>query len=687
MDIRIENLTLHNFKGVRSLTVPMEGQNVEIAGRNGAGKSTIFDAFIWLLFGKDHRGQDWTNFDIKPIDPATGEAIHHLDHYVEAQLLIDGSRKTLRREIREDWIKPRGQAEEVFKGHTQTFFIDGVPCSTKRDYDTAVAQWIKEDVFKIITNPHYLVDDQYTDWKARRKVLLSLAGDIDLTGIRARFVDVLAEANGTPLEAFRKKITADKKACRKNLDTANANISAWMEARPEMADPKVIEERKRQIQEEADQAIDKIKAEISDVDAQVLDANAAVAKNRTAIADKGKEIQKVKDQKVALISKQYDAAQALYAEQLEAYGKQNGEKVAAERAKVQAAQNANVLAGAIKWTEADIEKDVAALHALGEKYAKEVETTFNHPDICPECGQKLPQSYIDQQQEEWKERRQSRLAGIKQEGASLKERITRKRQEVAENKAAYEQELDVIAECDQKLEQLTVGASLLAPPASVSYDAVAAEVRKSKKYLDLDAQEKVLQDEADKLKGEAPVDLAALVGRRAELELEIDKIRRDCTTKMQPVLTQEAVNGERIRLDNMIADESAKARTLADELARLERLEFSAAELAKAEIDAQTDAVNALFKVARWKMFDYTIDGGAVEMCEALSPDGVPYRSMNDAMRVQIGMDVIRTVGARYGITAPIFIDNAESVLQDTFDTPAQVIRLVVADQDLTINK
>jgi hypothetical protein len=86
-------------------------------------------------------------------------------------------------------------------------------------------------------------------------------------------------------------------------------------------------------------------------------------------------------------------------------------------------------------------------------------------------------------------------------------------------------------------------------------------------------------------------------------------------------------------------------------------------------------------------MFDFTLDGGAVETCEAMSLDGVPYRSMNDAKRVQIGMDVIATVGTRYSVTAPIFIDNAESVLQDKFATRAQVVRLVVADQDLTINQ
>jgi hypothetical protein len=81
-------------------------------------------------------------------------------------------------------------------------------------------------------------------------------------------------------------------------------------------------------------------------------------------------------------------------------------------------------------------------------------------------------------------------------------------------------------------------------------------------------------------------------------------------------------------------------------------------------------------------MFDRTMDGGIVETCEVTTPEGVPYRSMNDAAKILCGIDVIRVFSEHYGSTAPIFIDNAEGVLKDRFDTTAQVIRLVVKDTD-----
>lgn len=686
MDIRIENLTLHNFKGVRSLKVPMEGLNVEIAGRNGAGKSTIFDAFIWLLFGKDHRGQDWTNFDIKPIDPATGDAIHHLDHYVEAQLLIDGSRKILRREIREDWIKPRGQAEEVFKGHTQAFFIDGVPCSTKRDYDTAVAQWISEDIFKIVTNPHYLVDDQYTDWKARRKVLLSLAGDIDLTGIRARFADVLAEAAGTPLEDFRKKVAADRKATRKELDTANANIKAWYKALPEVVDAGNARAEKAALEAEAEKKVDAVKAEIADIDAAVLNANEAVGKVRAQINEKAAQIRELEKEQEDLAKRAYRAARDLYAEELEAWNKQQNSIAAAEQVIRKGKVDKEAISRGIEGLGEKEQAKLDALHNMGIKYAEELRAAFDQPDKCPTCGQPLPVDYLETQREEFEAKRRQRLEQMKADGQRLKDDIAEIRAEIRKN-TDY---LATISEGQIPAAELLLQKLQNAPisrPVEPEYDAIRTSTQSSPKYAEIAAKIKALDAECKQLALSNPADLEDSVAKRAEKDAEIARIRKDLAAAVEPLMEQIAAEKERRRLEGMIAAEEDRARELADELARLERLEFSAAELAKAEIDAQTDAVNALFEVARWKMFDYTLDGGAVEMCEALSPDGVPYRSMNDAMRVQIGMDVIRTVGARYGITAPIFIDNAESVLQNTFDTPAQVIRLVVADQDLTINK
>ena len=130
----------------------------------------------------------------------------------------------------------------------------------------------------------------------------------------------------------------------------------------------------------------------------------------------------------------------------------------------------------------------------------------------------------------------------------------------------------------------------------------------------------------------------------------------------------------------LIRRKEQEAQSFADAIASGERLEARAAEYQKADIDSVEGALAGLFRVARWKMFDSTLDGGIVETCEVTTPDGVPYRSMNDAAKIVCGMDVIRVFSEHFDRVAPIFIDNAESIIQDKFGTQAQVIRLVVKD-------
>ena len=85
MDIRINKLTLQNFKGIKSLVINADGNSLDIFGDNATGKTTVFDAFTWLLFGKDSLGR--ADFGIKTQD-SNGNVIHNLEHSVECELAI-----------------------------------------------------------------------------------------------------------------------------------------------------------------------------------------------------------------------------------------------------------------------------------------------------------------------------------------------------------------------------------------------------------------------------------------------------------------------------------------------------------------------------------------------------------------------------------------------------------------------
>ena len=150
--MRLLDLSLSNFKGVKAFTVNANGEDITISGRNATGKTTIADAIAYLLFGKD--SQFKSKFEIKTLD-STGEALHGLDHSVTASFLLDDGRTiALKKIYAEQWKKPRGASEKIFSGHTTDYFVDGVPVK-KKEYDEITSSIADEETFKLLTSPSF----------------------------------------------------------------------------------------------------------------------------------------------------------------------------------------------------------------------------------------------------------------------------------------------------------------------------------------------------------------------------------------------------------------------------------------------------------------------------------------------------------------------------------------------------
>jgi len=117
--LKLLKLKLKNFKGIKNLDLKANGHDLNIYGDNATGKTTILDAFMWLLFDKD--SQNRSDFAIKTLTK-DGEPIHHLDHEVEGTFEIDGETIEFKKVYREKWTKKRGSAVEEFSGHEVDHF-------------------------------------------------------------------------------------------------------------------------------------------------------------------------------------------------------------------------------------------------------------------------------------------------------------------------------------------------------------------------------------------------------------------------------------------------------------------------------------------------------------------------------------------------------------------------------------
>ena len=683
MDIRIKTIALHNFKGVRDASFTFDGKNARIEGENGAGKSTIFDAFVWLLFGKDHAGQDWTNFDLKPIDPQTREVIHGLEHWVEAELSVDGVNTNIRRVVAENWVKPRGQAEKVLQGHTQTFFINGVDTGTLKAYEGAIHQWIDERVFKLITNPLYFIDDRYTKWQDRRKAIVALVGNTDRAALDAEFADLVAEMRGEPMEIFRKRIAAGRRENRKDLDAATARVEAYKKTLPEAQDTAAATAGLDALVSECGEKISAVKAEISALDEKISSATDAAASKRAAVDAKNREI-------LAFQIKMGDfLAEAVKA----ARNKENERTARIDKARAELQRIERTIANDRELNDRDKQtlddyalrrgEDALRLKELGQRYAAEQNRAFefNGESVCPACGRPFPEDRLEQEKAAAMERftaeRRAAMNRMVSEAETIKE-------DIRKVDGWIKARADAVAQRDSQIDTMAVAAdaareALMEAEGAPAVDVagIEAEARRSPEFLQMVETERKMRSVLESM-AVADDSVKDLLAERRKLEADIRILQDEYARKMQPMRDLLAVAAERKRIEGMIAQEQEAERRFADEVARLERLEARAAEYVKAEIDTMDASISRLFRVARWKMFSTTLDGGLQDMCEVTSPDGVPYRSMNDAQKILCGLDVIRVFSEHYDCTAPIFIDNAESITRREFDTTAQVIRLVV---------
>jgi len=684
MDIRIKSISLRNFKGARDCKYTFDGRNARIEGTNGSGKSTVFDAFTWLLFGKDHRDQTAASFEVKTIDQTTGAPIPRLDHWVEAELLVDGATVTLRRMWVEKWEKTTGETDEVMRGHTTEYIVNGQNMGTQRAFDQFIRQWIDEDTFKLITNPLYFIDGRYTSWQARRKALLELVKDApERTRVREEFADVVEKLSGRSIEAVRKQVAAEKRANKKDLDETLSRIAGMTEALPAEVDTTAVHQRIEAQRAERDARVAELKGAIEEIDAAIADAGRAMDSKKAEVAAIWDEISRhllemgdfIADRKKAAQEQNASREQAILEARAEV-GRLEGELKRLRQDEVEKLRQ-------MQEDEEERGRIAAELKALGEKYSAERAKAFDWvpQTTCPTCGQELPAASVEearaQAREKFMEAQKMVVDSIIQEAKNMKARGARLETGINEAEKERRATTERIEAADAELAKWSEELKRRQALPVTDIRALEKELSESPEVRAMRREEQELRLKASRAAGNQD-GTEELTRRRRELEEKIRQAQDAFQRAVLPLQSSLSVNDVRKQQMELIERKRREAKTYADSLAADERMEARLQAFMKADIDSVEGAINRLFRTARWKMFDRTIDGGLVEMCEVCGPDGAPYSSMNDAMKAMCGLDVIRVFSERYNAQAPIFIDNAEGIVKDRFDTGAQVIRLVV---------
>ena len=633
-EIKIKRLSLENFKCHKALTLTFNGGNASIYGDNASGKTSIYDALTWLLFGKDSAGNGEKNIEIKPLD-ASGEVQDHLAvTAVEAVLQVNGEDVTLRRTYKEVWTTKRGCSEQTYDGNTSEYYVSGVPCK-KNAFQDKVNEMVSEDTFRLLTSVSHFANG--ISWQDRRAVLFQVAGVMDDQQILATneaFAPLVESMGRLSIDDYKKKLLSEKKKFVGAKTEIPARISECQ---------KTIEDIQGMDFAGAKAEVEALTHKKEGIDAQIL-----AIEHDSAAEQKRLEIR---------------AAQlemnALYNENKAFLAKQNiGVDVYRLR---QELSNLNMRLGRMetvyKQEQAYIDECDKCIGRAREQWMSVNGESFTG-GTCVTCGQALPADKLQQAKDTFEARKKKRLQEIEETASAHKKSKAQAEDRLERQQADMEQLVTEIHQLEQQI---------------ADADANKVEAKDMEGYAERSA---AINDKISKLNGE----LADMV---MDSNAAVQKLRSERMQIMGQIATQQATISKESLLEyskQRIEELRADAKSAAECLEAIEKMLFLMESYSRYKTQFVEDSINGMFHIARFRLFREQANGGVEDRCDVVH-DGVPYISVNNGMKINLGIDIINTLSTAYGVRVPLFVDNAESVTSLEYCN-SQIIRLVVSEND-----
>ncbi|HBG40217.1 MAG TPA: hypothetical protein DDW85_02235 [Porphyromonadaceae bacterium] len=640
--IKLKKLEIVNFKAIKELTIIFTDKETVLSGANGTGKTTILDAFMWLLFGKDSTGRSDTNFNIKTLNK-NGDPILNLDHNVIGVLDVSGREVTLQRTLKEKWGVGKNAGKLL--GHTTDFHLNGVKLATKKEYDAEISNIIYEDVFKMVTSPWLFPS---LPAETQKDMLFNMAGEIsnqDVAKVDKRFIELLNAASGRTLSQYKAELSSKKTAINKELDSLPVRIDEAKRKRPEPQDWKSIKKD-----------LTKTQKDMTDVENQLSDKSKIVEANFQRKSELQKQIGEKKIQRANLENKIRSEANT------DRNHAQNSVREYDYTLRNTESSIKMMRQDIINYKEqiAQIDNDLSVLRGQYKTINEEVLDIPAGEFICPTCGRPLEVADIEAKQAEmnqnFNQKKSNRLLSNQKMG---KAKASRKKelQDIIDQRNAE------VAKLESELESVRLKKSELEKSVPEAKDENAL-ISSNGDWIKLGNEITDLQNQYNQETD--VVNDSDLKQKKQDLYFEIEDLKRR-------LLDEEKIKeiDERIfQLEDMIAKNN---QALAD----LQRMELIYTDFQKAKDNELVKKINGMFKLVSFNFVSEQLNGNEKITC-VCTVDGTPYPDVNNAGKINAGLDIINAICRSKGITAPIFIDNAESINQ-TIETDSQLIKLVVS--------
>jgi DNA repair exonuclease SbcCD ATPase subunit len=603
--------------GVRDYTFAPQGVNAIVKADNGVGKTTLFSAFLWLLFNKDAAGR--TDFEIKPLD-AESNPLHGLDHMVEAVLDVDGKEVRLCKVYKEKWTKKRGQTTKTLTGHTTDYYVDGVPVK-KKEWEQKINGLIEEETFRLLTNPAYFAG---LHWQRRRQILLQVCGDV-----------------------------SDEEVINSNSD---------LSALPEILGDRSLEDHRKAVQSRQREINNRLQEIPSRIDELQRSISEAEELSRRIVKDNIKELeQKLEGMKSSgkdpEVAREREALEKELRELKKAWQQEHDQQREDLRQKVRG------LSDDLDQHKRELRQNKSRQEELNSSISdkqKRMETLRQEfqelqvpevEDTCPTCGQAIPEDQVEQTRAEGKKKVATRKKQIQAEGKKLKEQVEEEQTELEALQAKAQAIEEVLPSKEQDLKDK---------------EAEHETLRNQVEDPDGDRRQRRAQIE-ERLEEIREIENSTEAPDTTEVEQQLEAER----AKLSKI---EAAQQTKDRIQELRDEE----RSLAEEYEKLQQQVHLMERFITTKTDLLESRINSYFNLARFRLFEEQVDGGINPTCEILY-QGVPYgHGLNRGAQANVGLDIIRTLSEHYQVWAPVFVDNAETVTE-LVDPGTQCIKMMVA--------
>ena len=651
--MKLIRLSIENFKGCKTLVFEPDGKSCSIYGTNATGKTTIMDSCLWLLTGKD--SLDQAAFEIKPLDDS-GDPAHNLSQTVEGVFSVSGGETlTLKKVFQEKYTKKRGQAQAELTGHETHHFINDVPVS-EREYKTRISEIAEEKLFKLLANVRYF--NEVLTWQDRRRLLLEVCGDIsdaDVIASHPQLAKLPGILGRRTVDEYRKISAGRKTKINEELKEIPARVDEAQKSKTDVNGTTKVG----------------LQDELNGLQSQVKEKRAEQERILTGgeIAEKTKKLREIEGKLIEIQNREAEAANAVLLARRNEVAKVKSEAqglLSVIKTKTATLERSRSLVAKFTLLRDELRAYWESVRAL--VFSKSLET------VCPIRGQEFPPECAQAVKEK-------ALSVFNQDKAKQLEKINKVGKAYKADQESLETEIPVI---EKEITGLQSKANELSKKV-LSLEAQLAELTEKKPWI------------ADQINNAKNTEKAKLYEGKAILESAISELQLGSHDQTEDLKTQIVELEKQIeakqaliaqidnnyRLDQRTRELEAKQKELAREFEQIEGGLFLTDLFVKTKVSMLTDKINGKFSYVSFKLFGDQMNGGVQEMCECMV-SGIPYRSLNEASRINSGIEIANVMSEHYGVSLPLWIDGAESVVE-ILPSSGQQIRLVVSETDKTL--